>query len=51
MHTTVRYRARMGHPRSTLEHVLQWLWHWRIELALFYISIGVALVILFELRR
>lgn len=49
--TDLRYRPRLGRPRSTIERVVQFCWRWRVELVLMEISASVAVVIAIELLR
>jgi len=37
MMSELRWRARLGTPRTRSEYAAQWLWRWRIELALVYL--------------
>ena len=47
----VRYRARLGKPRTTFECALQWMWHWRVELMLLFIAICTVLSVIIEIGK
>lgn len=44
----VRWRSRMGAPRTPIERALQWVWRWRVELWAVYIALGVTAALFVE---
>jgi hypothetical protein len=41
----------MGEPRGVVERVAQWVWRWRVEIAVGYIVVAVTAAVIIEIRK